>query len=123
MTFKIHKEVFIRAAHYLRGYPKNCKRLHGEYYRIRVWIESEELDKYGMVIDFKDLTKWIKKYDHKCLNDIKPFDKINPTVESFALNLGMEIKKELNKRDNVPYLTKIRIYESDSSFCEINYEK
>lgn len=120
--FRLHREVFLRCAHNLRdGYPHNCKNVHGEYYRIRMWIEGRVLDKYGVLVDFKDLKKWLAdKYDHRYLNEIPPFDKINPTAENIVQHLFIELNLSFSKLITRPKLVQLRVYESDTSYIEMS---
>ncbi|SFV66727.1 Queuosine biosynthesis QueD, PTPS-I [hydrothermal vent metagenome] len=84
----------------MRDYPGNCANLHGHNWQIEVSVEAEELDESGMVIDFKTIKsktkEVISKLDHKLLNDIKPFDKINPTAENIAKYCYQQISKQIN---------------------------
>ena len=70
------------AAHNLRGYKGKCEDLHGHNWRVQITVKSENLDKIGMVLDFKfmkeKLNAVLEKMDHKYLNDIEYFKKINP---------------------------------------------
>ena len=88
------------AAHYLREYEGVCNRLHGHNWKVEVNVVARELDKVGMGMDFKvikDATKTlIGRLDHYNLNDLPPFDTINPTAENIAAYLYREISKQLN---------------------------
>ena len=87
------------AAHYLRSYRGRCERLHGHRFRVVVRIKAEKLDRKGMAYDFtllkKKLAVVLEKYDHRCLNDIEPFSKINPSSENIAATIYQEIRKSL----------------------------
>ncbi|SMN12939.1 6-pyruvoyl tetrahydrobiopterin synthase [Bathymodiolus heckerae thiotrophic gill symbiont] len=76
------------SAHSLRNYPGNCARLHGHNWQVEVSVESEVLDDTGIAIDFREIKKQtkavVKRLDHQYLNEIKPFDKLNPTAENIA---------------------------------------
>ncbi len=105
------------AAHSLRHYMGKCEALHGHNWRVKVAVQAEELDKLGMVMDFKVLKKYtdelLEKYDHAFLNDIEPFDKINPSSE----NLAKVIFEELNRKvsGNGVKLAKVSVRESKGS--------
>lgn len=90
------------AAHALRNYPGDCSRLHGHNWQVEVSVESEVLDAIGMAIDFSDIKRQtkeiIKKMDHQYLNDIPPFDKINPTAENIAKYFFEEAEKLINNQ-------------------------
>ena len=97
--FEITVEKHFEAAHYLRGYKGKCENVHGHRYKVVVKIEAGKLNDIGLAYDFTDLKRHLKdildRYDHTCLNDIKPFDKINPSAENIAAAIFKELKKKL----------------------------
>jgi len=76
------------AAHALRGYPGECRVLHGHTWDVEVTVRGERLDDVGIVYDFKslkdDLHAVLSDYDHVLLNDVPPFDEMNATAENLA---------------------------------------
>jgi 6-pyruvoyltetrahydropterin/6-carboxytetrahydropterin synthase len=76
------------AAHSLRDYPGDCARLHGHNWGVEVSVEAQELDASGIAIDFREIKKQtkaiVKRLDHQYLNEIPPFDILNPTAENIA---------------------------------------
>jgi len=88
------------AAHSLRDYPGNCSRLHGHNWGVEVKVQSKVLDETGIAIDFREIKNQTKevanRLDHFYLNDIKPFDEINPTAENIAKYFFDELKKLIN---------------------------
>jgi 6-pyruvoyltetrahydropterin/6-carboxytetrahydropterin synthase len=88
------------AAHSLRDYPGNCSRLHGHNWGVEVKVQSEVLDETGIAIDFREIKNQTRevanRLDHFYLNDIKPFDEINPTAENIAKYFFDELKKLIN---------------------------
>ena len=96
-TLKVVTE--FAAAHSLRNYPGDCHRLHGHNWKVEVEAVASELDELGMAIDFKVIKQLAKKVtdelDHRFLNEITPFDKINPTAENLAAWIFRRIADEL----------------------------
>ena len=76
------------SAHSLRDYPGDCARLHGHNWQVEVSVCSQVLDDSGIAIDFREIKKQtklvVKRLDHQYLNEIKPFDVLNPTAENIA---------------------------------------
>jgi 6-pyruvoyltetrahydropterin/6-carboxytetrahydropterin synthase len=107
----------IAAAHRLREYQGKCEAVHGHNWKVEVYVEGEEVDDIGMIIDFKTLKKKteqiLKVYDHKYLNEVAPFDKINPSSE----NLSRTIHEELSKKINNKYykVSRVTVWESDDA--------
>lgn len=97
--YQISVEKFIDAAHYLRGYKGKCEALHGHRFRVLVRARAATLNDIGLAYDFTDLKKHLgdilERFDHTCLNDILPFDKINPSSENIAATIFNELKAKL----------------------------
>ena len=74
----ITKEIRFNAAHFLPLYDGACRNMHGHEWRVIVTISSNTLDEQGMIMDFSFIKKEVMKYDHKLLNEISPFDTIQP---------------------------------------------
>lgn len=81
--YYVKKTIEISAAHQLElDYESKCRQLHGHNWMITVWCRAKELNENGMVTDFTEVKRLLKKtLDHKVLNDILPF---NPTAENIA---------------------------------------
>ena len=43
------------SAHVLHGHPGDCKRMHGHNWIVEAKVEGKNINKIGMVIDFKDI--------------------------------------------------------------------
>lgn len=101
------------AAHYLRNYRGKCEKIHGHNYTVRVSSQAKSMDeKKGFFVDFVELRRILKeileRLDHRNLNEIKPFDEINPTAENIAKYIFEEFKKRnLN-------ITRVDVYETEN---------
>ena len=88
------------SAHTLRDYPGDCSRMHGHNWKIEVEVIASELNTHGMGMDFKTIKvatrKLAKTLDHRYLNDIPPFDTVNPTAENIAQYFYQNLSKTLN---------------------------
>ncbi|MCL2826536.1 MAG: 6-carboxytetrahydropterin synthase QueD [Eggerthellaceae bacterium] len=89
------------AAHTLPGYDGPCRFLHGHTWDVEASITGQELDPVGMIYDFKDLKNSLHavldNFDHRYINDVPPFDEINPTAENLARVVYYELEKTLPK--------------------------
>ena len=105
------------AAHFLREYRGKCENLHGHRYVVRVTVKSDKLDQIGLAYDFTTLKQYLgeilARFDHRCLNDIPPFDKINPSSENIATTIFKKLKPKL-KRESAT-IDKIEVWESPTS--------
>ncbi|NNG14008.1 MAG: 6-carboxytetrahydropterin synthase QueD [Gammaproteobacteria bacterium] len=88
------------SAHTLRDYPGACSRMHGHNWKLEVEVSASQLDDVGMAIDFKHIKQAARELggelDHRYLNEIPPFDKINPTAENIAAYLYKGIGDKIN---------------------------
>ena len=91
------------SAHSLRDYPGDCARLHGHNWQVEVSVCSQVLDDSGIAIDFREIKKQtklvVKRLDHQYLNEIKPFDALNPTAENIAKYFFDEIALLITNKD------------------------
>ncbi|MGB6067108.1 MAG: 6-carboxytetrahydropterin synthase QueD [Desulfomonilaceae bacterium] len=105
------------AAHRLRNYHGKCEHLHGHNYRVHVTARASSLGEDGMVIDFGDLkratNRALEPMDHSYLNEIKPFDLVEPSAENIAAFLFDEIGRLLNGKAEM--LHSVSVWESDAS--------
>jgi 6-pyruvoyltetrahydropterin/6-carboxytetrahydropterin synthase len=105
------------AAHRLRDYKGKCEHLHGHNYKVHVSARSESTGQGGMVIDFGDLKHAarpiLEKLDHSFLNEIEPFDRIEPSAENIAAFIFDELAKELGERAKI--LHSVCVWESDTA--------
>ncbi len=98
--YELMIETDFAAAHRLRGYDGDCARLHGHNWRVGLYVCCETLDEIGLGVDYKVLKKELKAalaaWDHSNLNDIPPFDVINPSSENVARVLYDEMSRRLD---------------------------
>jgi len=87
-TYTIKVESRFEAAHNLREYYGTPEPIHGHSWRIEARIEAEKLDHEDISVDFvkieKALHELASRFDHNYINQIPPFDTINPTSENIA---------------------------------------
>ncbi|MDD4295013.1 MAG: 6-carboxytetrahydropterin synthase QueD [Candidatus Omnitrophica bacterium] len=121
--YKVKVMAEFSGAHFLRGYKGKCESLHGHNWEIEVIAKSETLDELGMVIDFKKLKGFInvvmEELDHKHLNDLEYFEKINPSSENIAKYIYDRLLALMT--DEKAVLCKVRVWETSSS-CAV-YEE
>jgi len=98
--YELSIETHFSAAHQLRGYPGDCARLHGHNWHVKLFVTCYELDELGLGIDYKIMKRELKAaldvWDHYNLNDIAPFDSINPSSENVARELFQTMQTRLN---------------------------
>jgi 6-pyruvoyltetrahydropterin/6-carboxytetrahydropterin synthase len=119
--FEVSVEETFAAGHALRGYKGKCENLHGHNYRVRVTLEGSKLDSTGLLYDFVHLKQVIqgiiRSLDHKYLNEVAPFDVVNPSAENISKYLYDETSKQLRQSANGARISSITVWESDTTFA------
>ena len=138
---RITKEFKFEMAHALKGYDGPCRNIHGHSYELKVTvagypITDENNPKLGMVMDFGDLKKIIRKtivdeFDHalvlynkmpeSLIAELKGnFERIlildyQPTSELMIVDFADRIKTELPEGITLKYLL---LRETVTSYAE-----
>ena len=117
--FQVSVDETFSAGHALREYKGKCENVHGHNYKVRVTLEGPELDSIGLLYDFTHLKRVIRDVtsgvDHKFLNDLPPFDVINPSAENLAKYFYDETTRQLNSMPDGARITGITIWETDTT--------
>jgi 6-pyruvoyltetrahydropterin/6-carboxytetrahydropterin synthase len=139
---RITKQFSFETGHALYGYDGKCKNVHGHSYKLSVTVIGTPITdknnvKYGMVIDFGDLKKIVRReivdvFDHATVfnkntphielaNELKDrgHDVIlvdyQPTSENMVIDFAAKIKEHLPETIK---LYSLRLQETDTSFAE-----
>ena len=120
--FEVTVEETFAAGHALRNYKGKCENVHGHNYRVQVTLEGEELDATGLLVDFVELKKVLNRIldtmDHQFLNDVPPFDQLNPSAENMARYIFEELRDGLEGK--APgRVAQVRLWETDT--CSATY--
>jgi len=102
--YVVRVEARFEAAHYLREYRGISEPLHGHSYKVEAELAAigGGVDQDAIAVDFvsakRKLETLAKKLDYGCINDVAPFDSINPSAENiaqwFAKELGAAVAGE-----------------------------
>jgi len=115
--FEICVEHTFAAGHALRNYHGKCENVHGHNYRVQVAVAGAEVDDDGLLFDFSELKRMLRTtseyLDHRFINDLKPFDQINPSAENIAKFFYDELKSGLQPAS----ISFVRVWETDTSYA------
>lgn len=140
-VIRVTKEFAFEMAHVLWNYDGPCRNVHGHSYRLFVTlsgIPADDLEnpKNGMVIDFTDLKRIVKKeivsvFDHSVVvssrfgkEKTKIFTEMfgntvivnyQPTCENLVSDFAVRIKKQLTQEVK---LHSLKLYETATSYAE-----
>lgn len=109
------------AAHFLRNYQGQCEKLHGHRWIVEVFLRASDLDDSGIAFDFvevkRHLTDLTDRLDHENLNDLPPFDSIEPSAENQARYLFDELSSRLPAA-YAAGLASVRVWETPIQWAE-----
>lgn len=115
--YEVSVECDFDAAHSLRGYQGKCESLHGHRFRVVANLRVPELNPIGIAYDFVALRQHLEailsRFDHAYLNEVPPFDGINPSSENIASTVWGELSTRL-KGAKVT-VSSIQVWESPES--------
>jgi 6-pyruvoyltetrahydropterin/6-carboxytetrahydropterin synthase len=119
--FEVSVEETFAAGHALRGYRGKCEKVHGHNYRALAVIQGERLDSNGLLVDFVELKQIlhviVERLDHAFLNDLPPFDQLNPSAENMARYFYEQMSEGLAglAPENPVRVAEVKIWETDTA--------
>lgn len=117
--FEVSVEETFAAGHALRGYKGKCENIHGHNYRVRVTLEGPQLDHIGLLCDFIHVKQVIREViqalDHKFLNDLAPFDVLNPSAENLAKYFYDRAAEKMREHANGARISSVSVWETDTT--------
>ena len=109
------------AAHRLVDHEGACANLHGHNWVVSVYIQGDELNRLGMLVDFHEVktatAETLAELDHGELNSLPAFAQNNPTSEHIA----RYVYKELSGRLNGPGYRVHRVTVRETPGSEVAY--
>ncbi len=118
--FEVSVQDTFASGHALREYRGKCENVHGHNYRVEVKIQGPELNKIGLLVDFKEVKQLIGKVvdylDHRFINDLPPFDVLNPSAENIAKYFYDQIHGGL-QQENAVEVSEVKLWETDVTYA------
>ena len=118
--FEISVEETFAAGHALRHYHGKCEKVHGHNYKVQAIVEGETLNEAGLLVDFVELKRLlhsvVDRLDHEFLNDVPPFDVLNPSAENMAKFFHEELSAGLPAELGVR-VSGVKLWETDTSIA------
>ncbi len=113
--FELKVITHFAAAHQLKMVAKKCENMHGHNWKIEVCVAGENLNDFGVIMDFGEIKKYLseimKKLDHKLLNELDWFRNNNPSSENIALYIATELQASIN--DPAVKVTSVTAWETE----------
>lgn len=89
----VTRHVEFEAAHLLDDYPGACANLHGHSYKLEVSISGQRDNKFGFVMDFKDLNTMLKEIvpDHAYIYNTNSASDIELNIANMLISNGNRV--------------------------------
>ena len=114
--WEISQETVVSAVHQLRAGPGRDDRVHGHKWRIKAVVQAKELDESGWVLDFNALgaamRDLVEPYEGRFLNELPPFDDLNPTREIIARVFADKLAAKID--DGRVRVARVEIWENEA---------
>ena len=95
-SIAVHREFCAAHALTIGG---RVEALHGHNWLVEAVIEGAELDEDGLLCDFHRveavLDEILGEYNNANLNEIEPFDRVNPSAEHVARHIAKRLGERL----------------------------
>jgi 6-pyruvoyltetrahydropterin/6-carboxytetrahydropterin synthase len=118
--FVVSVQAHYDSAHFLRNYHGKCERMHGHRYVVELALNTHELDVAGIAFDFVIVKKHLRdladRLDHENLNELAPFDEIEPSAENQARYFFDEMKRLLPNEMSEAVLY-VKVWETPTQFA------
>jgi 6-pyruvoyltetrahydropterin/6-carboxytetrahydropterin synthase len=118
--FVVSVQAHYDSAHFLRNYHGKCERMHGHRYVVELALHSNELDQAGIAFDFVIVKKHLRdladRLDHENLNELAPFDEIEPSAENQARYFFEEMTRLLPAGMSAAILY-VKVWETPTQFA------
>ena len=114
-SFTVRVEARFEAAHFLREYRGISEPLHGHSYKVEAELIARGggVDEDAIAVDFvsakRKLESLAKRLDYGCINDVPPFDKVNPSAENIAEWFHQELSMAVSDENAI--VTAVTIWE------------
>ena len=109
------------AAHQLRGYQGKCENMHGHTWKAALSIAGDQLNNIGLLVDFQDIKAVLREitamFDHKNINELPPFDVINPSSENLSKFFYDEAVRRFAAKTPTLKVSSVTVWESPTACC------
>ena len=140
---KINVHAKFHAGHRQIGYPGHCAYVHGHTWRGTITVTTEEFprDDLDMALDFGDLKKIMRKFDHRMIvvetdkeftnselfepEGVVVIEGKGPSVENVANHCWKEAVAHIQDKfpdRKIKYLVEVEIQETDNNFFTVSKE-
>ncbi len=112
------------AQHHLVSAPGPEKKTHSHVYRVEIAFRGPRLDEHGYLLDFLELRKHldsvVETLRDRTLNELTPFNNLNPTIERLAKVIGQELQERISMAGMSSL--HVKVWESDAAWAAFQWD-
>jgi 6-pyruvoyltetrahydropterin/6-carboxytetrahydropterin synthase len=124
MAYELNIDSFFGASHAMRPTGET----HTHSFRIQATFVTESVDDNGMICGFREVSDLLdfeaKRYVNRFINDIQPFDVVQPTGENLATviyrNLSLTLAESM---PGGPELVSVTLWENPTSSVRVGMRR
>jgi len=121
MKFEISATMSFSASHQIRLYDGSIEPLHGHNWQVKASVGASTLDSISVVMDFHELERRMQsifaRFEDRHLNEVAPFDSLNPSAENVALYIGQNLALPPRVR-----LLSIEVWETPANSALVRFD-
>lgn len=118
--FLLSVQAHYDSAHFLRNYKGKCEALHGHRYVVEAALEYDDVGPDGLAYDFTDAKRLLREIagtlDHRNINELPPFDEIEPSAENQARWIFERMREGLGAHG--AHLAYVRVWETPNQWAQ-----
>ena len=120
MAYELAMDSFFGASHAIR--PSGERHTHS--FRIQATFVTDSVDENGMICGFREVSDLLdaeaKRYVNRFINEIKPFDAVQPTGENLATIIYRNLLTSLaQSMPGGPELVSVTLWENPTSSVRV----
>ena len=120
MAYELAIDSFFGAAHAMR--PSGERHTHS--FRVQATFVTDSVDDNGMICGFREVSDLLdaeaQRYVNRFLNDMKPFDMVQPTGENLATVIYRDLVTALaESMPGGPELVSVTLWENPTSSVRV----
>jgi len=120
--FELRVVTRFAAAHRLTMVGAKCENLHGHNWKIEVYVQGQDLDEGGVLVDFGIVKRHVRSLmetlDHKFLNELDYFQAGTPPSSE---NIARYVADNLADRLDIPGIRVSRVTAWESEDASATY--
>lgn len=120
MVYELGIDSFFSASHAMRPAGEQ----HSHSFRVQATLVTGAIDANGMMVGFREVSDLLegeaRRYANRFLNDVEPFNLVQPTGENLAAVIYRNVEQALTRAIlDGPALVAVTLWENPTSYVRV----